>query len=427
MSERKDDELEYIFEHEMSRRDFLMDMLAMGGLAAGMTLPNNVLANTAPPDDEVVRIGYLPITDATALLVAHEMKYFEDEGLESAPPTLIQGWSPLVESFAAGKFNLVHLLIPIPIWMRYNNKFPVKVTGWAHVNGSGVLVGSHVWSKHDSKALDVDGASEFKVLAGKQVAVPYWYSTHNVLLQMALRAVGLKAVIKPQGAPLAKDEVNLIVLAPPEMPPALAARKIDAYIVAEPFNAAGEMFVGGKILRFSGDMWENHPCCVVCMNEHTVNKKPVWTQKVMNAIVRAEVYAQANKKEVAHMLSKNGKGYLPMPGKVVERAMTFYDPKDYVNPPAIQHEKTWQDGRIDFQPWPYPSATKLMVQEMNKTLVTGDTTFLKNLDPDFVAKDLVEYSHVKSAILRHGDWRKWSTVYGVDPYDKYLRKEEVKI
>ena len=32
--------------------------------------------------DEVVRIGYLPITDATALLVAHAKGYFEAEGLE---------------------------------------------------------------------------------------------------------------------------------------------------------------------------------------------------------------------------------------------------------------------------------------------------------------------------------------------------------
>jgi NitT/TauT family transport system substrate-binding protein len=80
----------------------------------------------------VVRIGYMPITDATALLVAHANGYFEEEGLEVEKPTLIRGWSPLVEGFAAGKFNLVHLLKPIPVWMRYNNDFPVKVMSWAH-------------------------------------------------------------------------------------------------------------------------------------------------------------------------------------------------------------------------------------------------------------------------------------------------------
>ncbi len=89
-----------------------------------------------------MRIGYLPITDATALLVAHGMGFFKDEGLTAERPTLIRGWSPLVEAFAAGKFNLVHLLKPIPIWMRYNNNFPVKIMAWAHTNGSGVVVGA---------------------------------------------------------------------------------------------------------------------------------------------------------------------------------------------------------------------------------------------------------------------------------------------
>ena len=100
------------------------------------------------------------------------------------------------------------------------------------------------------------------------------------------------------------------------MPPALAAKKIDAFIVAEPFNAAGELLAGGKMLRFTGDIWRNHPCCVVCMNELQVTKNPEWSQKVMNAIVKAQVYSQENKQEVARLLSKDGEKYLPMKAKV---------------------------------------------------------------------------------------------------------------
>jgi NitT/TauT family transport system substrate-binding protein len=412
MSKRKDDELEYLNKHEMSRRDFMLDMLAMGGLAAGMTMPGIGLANMVPPDDEVVRIGYLPITDATALLVAHGMGFFEDEGLKSEKPTLMRGWSPLVEGFAAGKFNLVHLLKPIPVWMRYNNNFPVKIMSWAHINGSALVVGKHV------------DAEDFKDLGGKQIAVPYWYSMHNIVLQMGLRSAGLKPVIKDQQAPLAADEVNLMIMPPPDMPPALAAKKIDAFIVAEPFNAFGEMKAGGKIMRFTGDMWKNHPCCVVCMNENTVSAKPEWTQKVMNAIVRAEVYAQENKAEVAMMMSRDGKGYLPMPGKAVVRAMTDYDEEHYAKPHAIRHKKEFDNGRIDFSPYPYPSATEMIVDAMNDTLVGGEKTFLKGLDPKFVAKDLVDYKHVKVAMAKYKGWEK---APGVDPENPFVREEVVKI
>lgn len=412
MSKRKDDEVEYLNKHEMSRRDFMLDMLAMGGLAAGMTLPGMSLANMTPPDDEVVRIGYLPITDATALLVAHGMGFFEEEGLKSEKPTLIRGWSPLVEGFAAGKFNLVHLLKPIPVWMRYNNDFPVKIMSWAHINGSGLVVGRHV------------DAQDFKDLGGLQIAVPYWYSMHNIVLQMGLRSAGLKPVIRDQNAPLAADEVNLMIMPPPDMPPALAAKKIDAFIVAEPFNAFGEMKAGGRMLRFTGDMWQNHPCCVVCMNENTVNAKPEWTQKVMNAIVRAEVYAQENKAEVARMMSRDGKGYLPMPGDAVVRAMTYYDEANYTSPHAIRNKEEFGNGRIDFSPFPYPSATEMIVSAMNDTLVGGEKTFLEGLDPKFVAQDLVDYTHVKAAMAKYPGWE---SAPGVDPANPFVREEVIKI
>lgn len=390
----------------ITRRQTL-DMLAAGGLAAFGTMLGGFGQAARAADDDVVRIGYLPITDATALLVAHGMGYFKDEGLEAERPTLIRGWSPLVESFAAGKFNLVHLLKPIPVWMRYNNNFPVKIMAWAHTNGSGVVVGKET------------GIESFKDLGGKQVAVPFWYSIHNIVLQYALRKSGIKPVIKSQGEPLAADECNLQVMAPPDMPPALAAKKIDAYIVAEPFNALGETKAGGRMLRFTGDIWKNHPCCVLCMNEEVTKKKPEWTQKVMNALVRAEIYASANKKEVVKLLSKDGAGYLPLPAEVIERAMTYYDDKAYGETNAITHPE-WKLGRIDFQPWPYPSATRLIVEAMNDTVVAGDTTFLKKLDPDFVTNDLVDYAFVKQAMTKHPDWKNSPSV---DPADPFTRTE----
>jgi NitT/TauT family transport system substrate-binding protein len=175
------------------------------------------------------------------------------------------------------------------------------------------------------------------------------------------------------------------------------------------------------MLRFTGDIWKNHPCCVVCMNEHQVAAKPEWTQAVMNAVVRAQVTAQEDKKEVARMLSRDGKRYLPMPAKVVERAMTLYDDETYASPDAIRHAE-WGVGRIDFQPWPYPSATKLIVNAMNDTLVSGDKSFLGGLDPEFVARDLVNYDFVRTAMEKH---RGWETAPGVDPENPFEREEVI--
>jgi len=84
----------------VSRRD----MLKMAGLSAlgGMAGMGGMLSSSAfaadkkkfsKPFDPVVKIGYIPITDAAALLVAHEMGFFKKQGIESEPPTLIRRWS----------------------------------------------------------------------------------------------------------------------------------------------------------------------------------------------------------------------------------------------------------------------------------------------------------------------------------------------
>jgi NitT/TauT family transport system substrate-binding protein len=401
-----------LWAHEWTRSDWTrrdtLDLLAKGGLAAALGAGLAGSARAAAPADDVVRIGYLPITDATALLVAHAKGFFEAEGLKSEKPVLIRSWSSLVEGFAARKFNLVHLLKPIPVWMRYNNQFPVKILAWAHTNGSGLVVGDHTDVK------------DFSELGGTRIAVPYWYSMHNIVLQYGLREVGLKPVIT-DGA-IAGDEVALQILPPPEMPAALAAKKIDAYIVAEPFNALGEIKAKARMLRFTGDIWKNHPCCVVAAHESDTIERPEWTQKVVNAIVKAQIYTSQNKAEIAHLISKDGNRALPMPAKVVLKAMTDYG-DSYVDSGAIRH-RDWGNGRIDFQPWPYPSATKLIVEAMSKTLVSGDTTFLKDLDPEFVAKDLVDYRFVRKALDANPSW---TDDPSVDPEAPFERKEVLSL
>jgi NitT/TauT family transport system substrate-binding protein len=360
----------------VNRRDFLKAGVAAAAAAA---IPYSSVAQAKKKWDPVIKLGYIPITDAAALLCAHEKGFLKKQGIDSVKPTLIRGWSPLVEAFSAHRFNLTHLLAPIPVAMRYNTNFPVKVTAWDHTNGSATVVGKHT------------GITKVEQLGGKQFAVPYWYSNHNIISQKMMRAAGITPVIRPQDAKLGPKECNIVVLPPPSMPPALAAKSIDAYCVAEPFAAMGEVKAGGKILRFTG---------------------------VHNAIIEAQIYLSENREEMAEVLSRDGKKYYPFPKEVVLRAMTKYDPAYYKNPHAIKHAE-WGQDRINFQAWPYPSATKLNVQYLQDSVLTGDTAFVSKLDPEHVAKDLVNYDFVKKALEANPKWKNDSSVpQSGDPYTR---------
>ena len=368
-----------------TRRDMLrLSALTTAGVAAPLLAAGDARAQAFKGDDQPVKIGYLPITDATPLLVAHGRKLFEAEGLKTEAPRLFRSWAQIVEAFVAGQVNVIHLLTPAALWVRYGSKFPAKIVAWNHVNGSALTVAPHI--------------DNVEALGGQTVAVPFWYSIHNILLQQLLRAHKLEAVTRPRGAPLAKNEVNLVVLAPAEMVSALASRAIAGYIVADPFNAAAEISGVGKVLRFSGDIWRNHACCITFLSERDLVDKPEWSQRVTNAIVKAQLWTRGNQIDTARLLSAAAEQrYTPHSLQTLSKVLAASDYGSYESSGVVRH-KGWLQRRIDFQPYPFPSYTEALVQAIRETKVEGDTRFLAALDPKFVAGDLVDERFVRKAI-----------------------------
>ncbi|GLU36682.1 ABC transporter substrate-binding protein [Pseudomonas sp. NBRC 100443] len=372
-----------------SRRDILK-LAALLSAAGALPLLTSLRARAAAEPDAPVRIGYLPITDATPLLVAHANGLFEAEGIKAERPVLLRSWAQVIEAFISGQVNVIHLLSPMTVWARYGSKVPAKVVAWNHVGGSGLTVAPDV--------------TEVKQLGGRTLAIPFWYSIHNVVLQQLLRDNGLAAVSKPADAALAANEVNLVVLPPSDMPPALASGRIAGYIVAEPFNALAENLKVGRIQRFTGDVWRNHACCVVFMHEHDLNGRPEWSQKVVNAIVKAQLWTRDNRAEAAKLLSKDGANrYTPHAPEVLGRVLAPApgEREKYLADGAIRHAD-WHEERIDFQPYPFPSYTEELVRRLKDTLIQGDKGFLAALDPAHTAQDLVDDRFVRNALAQVG-------------------------
>ena len=373
----------------ITRRDSLrIGSLAAAGTAAPLLRAGDARAQADKGDDVPVRIGYLPITDATPLLVAHSRKLFEAEGLRTERPRLFRSWAQIVEAFIAGQVNVVHLLSPTTLWIRYGSQFPAKVVAWNHLSGSALTV-----------AKNIDSVSQ---LGGKTVAIPFWYSIHNIVLQQLLRANGLQAVSRPRNATLAPNEVNLVVLAPAEMVSALASHSVAGYIVADPFNAAAENLGIGKVLRFVGDVWKNHACCLVTLSERDIAQRPQWAQRVTNALVKAQLWTRNNQLESAKLLAADGEGrYTPHPLPVLAKVLAATDYAGYEQAGVVKH-KGWYQRRIDFQPYPYPSYTEELVRALKTTKVEGDARFLERLEPAFAARDLVDDRFVRKSIEQVG-------------------------
>ncbi len=388
-----------------TRRDLLkLASLFTAAGAAPLLAQRTARAQSEP--DAPLRIGYLPITDATAMLVAHHKGYFQEAGIAVEKPVMVRSWAQLIEAFISGQVNLVHLLTPMTIWGRYGSQVPAKVVAWNHMSGSAITVEKSITSPEQ--------------LGGRTVAIPFWYSIHNTVLQHVLKAHGLTPVSRGSQA-VSPQEVNLVVMAPADMPPALASGRIAGFTVAEPFNAMAETQGVGRILRFTGDVWRDHACCVAFMHEQDLQTRPQWAQGVVDGLVRAQSWIRDNRVETARILSRDGSGrYTPHTQENLLKVLAP-DPADrrqYVDSGVIRHPD-WDDKRIDFQPYPFPSYTEELVRMLQGTLIQGERGFLDSLSPQQVAADLVDDRFVRVAIEKQGGLSR----FGLP--DQYTRSETI--
>ena len=393
----------------LTRREFMRESELASLGVAGATASAGCLGGGGS-GETTAKIGYLPITDAAPLLTSYANDHLADHGVNAAEPTLFRGWSDLAEAFLSDQVNVAHFLMPMTVWMRYGEQLSsdVNVVAWDHTDGSALTVQSDIESWED--------------LGGRTVAVPFWYSIHNVILQLGLRDHNLIPRTDSSEEDVTDEEVNLVVMPPPDMPAALDNGSIAGYIVAEPFNAIGELNAGGKILRFTGDIWRQHACCVVTMKEDLVQQQPEWAANVVSGIVDAQQWLRGNRNQAAQLLSSAETGLYPQGPKPINRALTLYDNHEsYIESGAIQHPE-WQTERIGFYPYPYPSYTKELVRQMNETRVEGETAFLGELDPESVAEDLVAYNPVETALEQVGG----PSAFDIQEDNGYRRDETIQ-
>jgi NitT/TauT family transport system substrate-binding protein len=162
------------------------------------------------------------------------------------------------------------------------------------------------------------------------------------------------------------------------------------------------------------------------MNERDIRENPEWSQKVVNGLVKSQHWVIGNRDQTAQILSKDGKGYLPMPEAVIKRAMSKYDVETYGvsgGTGGIRHPD-WGVSRIGFQPYPYESTTREIVGLLKQTKVEGQSDFLQSLDAEKVVNELFDYNLVKNAADKVGGLKVFE---GVNPDNPYVRVEIIEV
>lgn len=300
----------------MNRREFI---IGGGAVLAATALSGPFSPAFAVGKKLTLKIGYLPLTDHLLMLAAEREK-FPSVTLE---PVRFSSWPELTEALKAGKVDGAFLLTPMGLTLRQKGT-PVKAVLLGHRNGSVITV------KNSGEINRIED------LRGKTIAVPSPFSTHNILLRKVLTEKGLNP---------ARD-LRIIDMAPPEMVVALATGRIHGFMVAEPFGAQAEAQKVGKVLTLSKDIWHDHICCVLNLQESLVQKYPGELQELIAGFQRTAKFIEAQPAQAA----KGSLRILGQKAEIVERVLT--SPRDRITfnnlAPAKADFAATQDFMIKF-------------------------------------------------------------------------------
>ena len=300
--------LRAIFPQDALRRRFLQAVGAPTALAAissifPLALAKEAFAQGGKLEKPNLKVGFIPITCATPIIMADPMGFYKKQGL-SVEVVKTAGWAVIRDKTLNKEYDAAHMLSPMPLAISLGvGAAPTAYTVPAieNINGQAITLAT----KHKDKRNPKDWK-------GFKFAVPFDYSMHNYLLRYYLAENG----IDPD------RDVQIRVVPPPEMVANLRADNIDGFLAPDPVNQRAVYDGVGFIHMLSKDLWDGHPCCAFAASKEFMTANPNTYAALLRAIIEATGYAQRpeNRKEIAAAI--HTPNYLNQPLTVIEQVLT---------------------------------------------------------------------------------------------------------
>src|SRR5690349_4389990 len=211
-----------MFPQDGARRAFLKSVGASTALAAlsqffPLKTATEVFAQAGAPEKKDLKVGFIPITCATPIIMAAPMGFYSKHGL-NVEVVKTAGWAVVRDKTINKEYDAAHMLAPMPLAISLgvgSNPVPYTVPAIENINGQAITLSVKHKDKRDPKSWK-----------GFKFAVPFDYSMHNYLLRYYLAEHG----IDPD------TDVQIRAVPPPEMVANLRADNIDGFLAPDRVN-----------------------------------------------------------------------------------------------------------------------------------------------------------------------------------------------
>jgi len=258
-----------------------------------------------------VRIGFIPLADAAALIVAVDKGFAAAEGLDVELVREVS-WSNVRDKLNIGLFDAAHLLAPVAIASSLglgHVKVPIVAPFGLGMNGNAITVSPALYAAiaaaADGSIVDpmVSARALARVVARRKArgeepltfGMTFPFSTHNYHLRFWMAAGG----VDPD------EDVRLVVLPPPYMVDSLANGHVDGFCMGAPWNSVAVDLGVGFILHFVSEILLRAAEKVLAMRDSWAQEHPDTLLRLVRAHGRAADFIEdeANRDEVAALLA----------------------------------------------------------------------------------------------------------------------------
>ena len=259
-----------------------------------------------------LRIGFIPLCDAAALIVAVDKGFAAAEGLDVSLMREVS-WSNVRDKLNIGLFDAAHLLAPVAIASSLglgHVKVPIVAPFNLGINGNAITVSpdlhAAIMGEIEGDAFDPMATAQAlaRVVAARRkrgaepltFGMTFPFSTHNYQLRFWMAAGG----VDPD------EDVQLVVLPPPYMVDSLASGHVDAFCVGAPWNSVAVDLGVGHILHFASDILVRAAEKVLAVRQDWADRKPDVLQALIRAHIRAAEFIEQpeNRAETAYILAQ---------------------------------------------------------------------------------------------------------------------------
>jgi ABC-type nitrate/sulfonate/bicarbonate transport system substrate-binding protein len=259
-----------------------------------------------------LHIGFIPLVDAAALIVAVDKGFTAEEGIEVHLVREVS-WSNVRDKLNIGLFDAAHLLAPVAIASSLglgHVKVPTVAPFNLGLNGNAITVSPAL---HAALMSEIDGdpfdpmataLALARVVASRRTSgaepltfgMTFPFSTHNYQLRFWMAAGG----VDPD------EDVRLVVLPPPYMVNSLASGHVDAFCVGAPWNSVAVDLGVGHILHFVSDILLRAAEKVLAVRQDWSEKNPQVLAALTRAHIRAAQFIEDsdNRAEAADILAR---------------------------------------------------------------------------------------------------------------------------